>query len=165
MLALNTLLHPSPDVTSRKEGHVVYFVIDCARTLKKMRCRAGENDADPLCQPPESLQQPVNLNLSVRAVNSKGRTAMRRWVWLTALVLFLIGLLSVAALFSDVLRWVPAVSAVPLGICAGGEFVRYAKTKDKRSLVFAFCFLGSFLLALVTAGIMHFHFGWLVSKN
>jgi hypothetical protein len=26
MLALNKLLHPSPDITSTMEGHVVYFV-------------------------------------------------------------------------------------------------------------------------------------------
>jgi hypothetical protein len=90
---------------------------------------------------------------------------MRTGVWLTALVLFLIGLLSVATLFSDVLMWVPVLSVVPLGICAGGEFIRYAKTKDKRSLVFAYCFSAFVLLALVTAGVMHFHFGWLVSAN
>jgi hypothetical protein len=43
------------------------------------------------------------------------------WVWLTASVIFLIGLLTVAALFSDVLKWVPVLSAVPLGICAGAK--------------------------------------------
>jgi hypothetical protein len=90
---------------------------------------------------------------------------MRMWVWLTASVIFLIGLLTVTALFSDVLKWVPVLSAVPLGICAVGEFVRYAVTKDKGSLVFACFFLVSSFLALVTAVIMHYHFGWLVPSN
>ena len=87
------------------------------------------------------------------------------WVWLTASIIFLIELLTVTALFSDALKWVPVLSAVPLGICAGGEFVRYAKTKDKRALVFTWFFLVSCFLALVTAVILHYHFGWLVPSN
>jgi hypothetical protein len=51
---------------------------------------------------------------------------------------------------------------VPFGIFAVGEFVRYAKTKDKRALFYACCFLMAFILGLVSAGIFE---GWFIRSN
>jgi hypothetical protein len=65
------------------------------------------------------------------------------------------------------LIWLQAATAVLTGIGAGRYFVRYAKTKDKGSLVGACCFLVPcvifIILALYSAGIIDF--GWLVRSN
>ncbi len=65
------------------------------------------------------------------------------------------------------LIWLQVATAVLTGIGATRYFVRYAKTKDKGSLVGACCFLVPCviftILALNTAGIIDF--GWLFSSN
>jgi hypothetical protein len=62
------------------------------------------------------------------------------------------------------LVWLNVATVVLTGIGAGRYFVRYAKTKDKGSLVGACCFLVPcvifFILALHAAGIIDL--GWLV---